>query len=76
MSEFKYEIKKSIAILSADGKGWTKELNVVSWNDKEPKLDIRSWNHEGKKMGKGITLNNEEAKKLVDELNKEFGIMD
>jgi Uncharacterized protein conserved in bacteria len=56
MAEIKFEIKETIGILSESAKGWAKELNLVSWNDKEPKFDLREWDPEHKKMGKGITL--------------------
>lgn len=60
-NEFKFEIVERIAVLSESSKGWTKELNLVSWNDRDPKYDIREWSPDGSKMGKGITLSNEEA---------------
>ena len=60
-NEFKFEIVETLAVLSESSKGWTKELNLVSWNDKEPKYDIREWAPDKSKMGKGITLSNEEA---------------
>lgn len=69
MSDIKFEIKQTIGVLSESKKGWKKELNLVSWNDKEPKFDIRDWDAEHKKMGKGITLTNEEIKKLRDILD-------
>ena len=56
MAEIKFEIKENLAILSESAKGWTKELNLVSWNDKEAKYDIREWSPEHDKMGKGVTL--------------------
>ena len=62
--EFSYEIKQEIGILSTSPKGWTKELNLVSWNGKAPKYDIRDWSPDHEKMGKGVTLSNEEAKEL------------
>jgi hypothetical protein len=70
MAEVKYEIKESIGVLSESSKGWTKELNLVSWNDKEPKYDIREWDSEHGKMGKGVTLSIEEMKKLKALLNE------
>ncbi|AGI48049.1 Uncharacterized protein conserved in bacteria [Thermoplasmatales archaeon BRNA1] len=60
-TEFKYEIVENIALLSESSKGWKKELNLVSWNGREPKYDIREWSPDGSKMGKGITLSAEEA---------------
>ena len=61
MVEFKYEIVEKIAVLSESSKGWTKELNLIRWNDRDAKYDIREWSPDGSKMGKGITLSNEEA---------------
>ena len=64
-----FEIVKTIACISTEKNGWTKELNLVSWNDREPKYDIREWAPDKSKMGKGITLSNEEAavlKKALD----------
>ncbi len=69
MAEIKYEIIEKIAVLSEKG-NWTKELNKVSWNDRPAKYDIRDWNHEECKMGKGITLTDEEAKLLKEALDK------
>lgn len=65
MAELKYEITQEIAILSENPKGWTKELNLVSWNEREPKFDIREWAPEHAKMGKGVTLTEEEMELLV-----------
>ncbi|MBR2842526.1 MAG: YdbC family protein [Lachnospiraceae bacterium] len=64
MADFKYEIVKHIGVLSESSKGWTKELNVISWNGANPKYDIRDWAPDHEKMGKGITLTEEEAAKL------------
>jgi len=58
---FQFEIVENIALLSESPKGWKKELNRVSWNGREPKYDIREWAPEGDKMGKGVTLTDEEA---------------
>ena len=69
MVDFSYEITEKIAVLSESSKGWTKELNLISWNDREPKYDIREWSPDGTKMGKGITLSDEEVailKKALD----------
>jgi len=53
MVEIKYEITEKIAVLSQTSGGWTKELNLVSWNDKPAKYDLRDWSPEHAKMGKG-----------------------
>ena len=60
--EFSYEIVEEIAVLSENNKGWRKELNLVSWNGRPPKFDLRDWAPDHEKMGKGLTLTNEEFK--------------
>ena len=62
--EFSYEIVEEIAILSEKNKGWRKELNLVSWNGRPPKFDLRDWAPDHEKMGKGLTLTNEEFEQL------------
>ncbi len=69
MSEIKYEIVKKIGELSKSNSGWTKELNLISWNDREAKYDIRDWSPDGQKMGKGATLSREELLALKELLN-------
>ena len=60
MSDITYEIKEQIAVLSKNGKGWQRELNLISWNGNAPKYDIRDWAPKHEKMGKGISLNADE----------------
>ena len=62
--EFSYEIVEEIAILSENNKGWRKEMNLVSWNGRPPKFDLRDWAPDHEKMGKGLTLTNEEFEQL------------
>lgn len=69
MAEIKYEITKELGMLSESSRGWNKEINLISWNDREPKYDIRDWSPGHEKMGKGVTLTAEELKKLRDILN-------
>lgn len=69
MAEIKYEIKETIGVISESSKGWTRELNLVSWNDREPKFDLRDWDTEHLKMGKGLTLSKDELINLRDLLN-------
>ena len=69
MVEIKYEVVEKIAVLSESSKGWTKELNLISWNDREPKYDRREWSPDGSKMGKGVTLSDEEVAILKKALN-------
>lgn len=64
-----FEIEQEIGEISANSKGWTKELNLVSWNGGAAKYDIRDWSPDHEKMGKGITLTKEEALALRDLLN-------
>jgi hypothetical protein len=70
MSDIKYEISEELGVLSENAKGWKKELNLVSWNERDPKYDIRDWSEGHEKLGKGVTLTGEEVKKLRDILNK------
>ncbi|MEG1880591.1 MAG: YdbC family protein [Oscillospiraceae bacterium] len=70
MAEISYEIAEGIGILGESAKGWTKEFNLVSWNGRAPKFDIREWSPEHEKMGKGVTLTREEVIALRDALNK------
>lgn len=69
MAQIKYEIIKTIGIISESSKGWTKELNLISWNERDPKYDLRDWAPEHEKMGKGVTLTIEELKELREVLN-------
>ena len=69
MADLKFEITRALGVLSEGSKGWQKEINLVSWNERKPKIDIRDWGPDHEKMGKGITLNNEELKKLKELLD-------
>ncbi len=64
MAELKYEIKEHLGVLSENAKGWTKEVNLISWNDYAPKYDIREWSPDHTRMGKGVTLTAEEYENL------------
>ena len=71
MAELKYEIVQHLATLAEGSKGWSTELNLVSWNDREPKYDIRDWAPDNAKMGKGISLSHDELailKGILDEM--------
>ena len=70
MADIKYEIKEELGSISESSKGWKKELNLISWNGKEAKYDLREWAPEHEKMGKGVTLSLEEIKELKNLLNK------
>lgn len=64
MEDVKYQLIESFGVLSTSTSGWTKELNLISWNGGEPKYDIRQWSPDHSKMGKGISLSREEAEEL------------
>lgn len=66
MSDFQYEVVETIGVISTSASGWTKELNLVSWNGRPPKYDIRDWSPDHEKMGKGLTFSNEEMKDLQE----------
>lgn len=73
MADIKYEITEELGALSEKSSGWTKELNRISWNGGAAKFDIRDWAPEHEKMGKGVTLTEEEAKQLYKRLGEYFG---
>ena len=64
MAEFTYEVVQRIAVLSERPRGWERQLNLISWNDGDPKYDIRDWSPDGSRMAKGISLTEEELKTL------------
>jgi hypothetical protein len=69
MSEIKYDIIKKIGVLSKTASGWTMELNLISWNDRDAKYDIREWSPDRERRGKGVTLSTEELSALKKLLN-------
>lgn len=69
MANIKYDIVEQVGTISENNTGWTKELNLISWNDRAPKFDLRDWSPGHEKMGKGITLSTEELKSLKELLN-------
>jgi hypothetical protein len=74
MSDLIFEVKRNVGIIGEGTKGWKKEVNIVSWNQRKPKLDIRDWNETHEKMGRGITLSRGEViklKELLDEVDLE-----
>lgn len=64
-----FEIKRHIAVLSEAKSGWCRELNIVAWNDGPERYDIRDWNPEHTKMGRGIGLSEEEVNALLTALH-------
>ena len=73
MADIKFEIKEELGVLSESAKGWTKELNLISWNGAAPKYDLRDWAPDHEKMGKGITLSLDEIQSLSKLLTKISG---
>lgn len=69
MADITFEITKELGVIAETSKGWTRELNMVSWNDRDPKYDIRDWSPDHTRMGKGVSLTEEEMKKLVELFN-------
>lgn len=69
MADITFEIKKELGIISETSKGWTRELNLVSWNDREAKYDIRDWSPDHTRMSKGVSLTEDEMKTLVELFN-------
>ena len=73
MAEIKYDIIQKIAVLAQRPRGWERQLNLISWNDGEPKYDIRDWSPDGSRMGKGISLSAEELgalKGILEEIDR------
>ena len=68
MNEIKYEITEELGVLSQGS--WSLELNLISWNGRAPKYDLRKWTDGHEKMSKGVTFSAEEAKALRDLLNE------
>ena len=72
MADITFDIVKHLGVISEEKGGWRKELNLVSWNSRSPKFDVRDWAPDHEKMGKGITLSKDEAAKLVELLTAEI----
>lgn len=69
MAEIKFEIIEKLGAIGEGTKGWKKEVNLISWNSRKPKIDIRDWDEEHEKMGKGITLSKDELIALKEILD-------
>ena len=68
--DFSFEILEHIGVISEKSNGWTRELNIVSFGDKPGKYDIRDWDSHHERMSRGLTLQKEEVKTLLDLLNQ------
>jgi len=69
MPEITHEIVKHYGVLSQNDRGWRKEVNFVSWNERDPKVEIREWSEDYSKLGKGITFTKDEVINLTEILN-------
>ncbi len=67
----KFEIVKHIGVINRNDRGWTKELNIVSWNDQPPKYDIRDWDEQHERMSRGITLTRQEIESVLEAFQNE-----
>lgn len=70
--DFSFEIIESIGLINVTQRGWNKELNFVRWNTNAPKFDIRDWHPDHGKMGRGITLTQEELIHLAKLIQGRF----
>ena len=59
--DFTYEIKKTLASVKSDSDGWNLELNLISWSGRKPSYDLRKWNDNHEKMGKGVAMSEDEV---------------
>jgi hypothetical protein len=75
LTNISFEIIKKISTLSSnEARGRKKELNLISWNGRPPKYDIRDWEADHSRMGKGVTLTENELKQLYLCLKDLFSI--
>ena len=72
-NEFTIDIKDTIGVFGITPSGWTKEINIVSWNGAPPTIDVRAWSADHSKCGKGITLSEKEAREFCDILREHLG---
>lgn len=71
--EISFKVVDRIGVIASYQNGWSKELNLICWNDGGPKFDIRDWDEEHEHMSRGITLHEGEAERLTELLMKRLG---
>lgn len=71
-NEVTFEVMEHYGVISTTDSGWSKEVNLVAWNGGEPKIDIRDWNETHERMSRGITLTEEQGKKLYEILKDKY----
>lgn len=64
--EISFDIVEEIGVLTTYTTGWSKELNLVSWNGGAPKYDIRDWSPDHLRMSRGVTLHEKEMRFILD----------
>ncbi|MBR2216501.1 MAG: hypothetical protein IJ849_12215 [Selenomonadaceae bacterium] len=71
MGSFAYKIKERLAVIG-DNDMKPLELNLISYNGREAKYDLRRWDRSGNesKMLKGLTLTGQELMELKTVLGK------
>ena len=74
MTEIPFEIERHFGVIGEPNKGWKKEVNSVSWNNRLAKIDIRTWDESHTHMSRGVTLTREEAERLSDILLDAFSV--
>ena len=73
-TEVSFEVKEIIGVIGEKQNGWTKEVTLTSWNGGQPKIDIREWDPNHERCGRGITLPEEEARRMTEILIERFGL--
>lgn len=65
-NEITFEVKMHYGVIQSYETGWRKELNLIAWNGGEPKYDIRDWSSDHERMSRGITLTEDEMRKIIE----------
>lgn len=75
-TEFSFELIELLGSLN-EKEGWSKSVVRIAWGENPVTIDVRNMNLTSKRMGKGISLSDEEADRLVDILlEKDYGSME
>lgn len=62
----RFEILEHVADLGKPCGDWRMELNVVAWNGRKPRLDIRVWSEDHTHMTRGISMSDAQAERLAE----------
>lgn len=74
--EVRFNIVENVGVVAIYNNGWSKEVNIVEWNGREAKFDIRDWGPDHGRMRKGITLRREEAAEVAKILSRYLSLPD